>query len=51
MTTELLELPGSRRPTPEDMTSLGRVPGDEQITVSVYLALLWQIKGTILNLR
>ena len=37
MTLELRELPGSNRPTLGDLSTLGRVPGDEQIVVSVYL--------------
>ena len=31
MTLELRELPGSNRPPLADLTTLGRVPGDEQI--------------------
>ena len=37
MTLELRELPGSNRPALGDLTSLGRIPDDEQIMVSVYM--------------
>jgi kumamolisin len=37
MAEQTQELPGSRREAPHGMRSTGRVPGDEPITISVYL--------------
>ena len=35
--TDRIELPGSRHPGPSGMRAMGRVPGDEAVTASVYL--------------
>lgn len=35
--TNRVELPGSRHSPPTDMQALGRAPGDEPVTISVYL--------------